>query len=284
MVINSDIKVAYRGDGQTTVFPFSFPFFDKNYICVRILDEETGISTTLESDYYVDAANSTVHYPGYAPGQEPPEAERPAILPATCTLTIYRSTEISQLIELGEKFPLPVIESALDKITNILQEHDENIQRSVKVDITSTDDPQDYFDEILETAKIGLIKAGEAIAAAENAAASEANAAASELNAANSAAAALASQQAAALSETHAATSETNAAASETTAVASANSATASQQAAALSAESASASKLSAESSAGSAADNAAISTSAANTSTAAMAASVSSASPRYTS
>lgn len=266
MVINSDIKVAYRGDGQTTVFPFSFPYIDKDYICVRILDEETGESRTLTSDYYVDDAAHAVHYPGYAPGQEPPESLRPEILPATCTLTIYRSTEISQLIELGEKFPLPVIESALDKITNILQEHDENIQRSIKVDITSTDDPQSYFNEIIETAKLGLQKATEAIAAAENAAASEAHAAASEANAANSAAAALASQQAAALSETHAATSETNAAASETTAVASANSATASQQAAALSAESASTSKLAAESSAGSAADNAAISTSAANT------------------
>lgn len=266
MVINSDIKVAYRGDGQTTVFPFSFPYIDKDYICVRILDEETGESRTLTSDYYVDDAAHAVHYPGYAPGQEPPESLRPEILPATCTLTIYRSTEISQLIELGEKFPLPVIESALDKITNILQEHDENIQRSIKVDITSTDDPQSYFNEIIETAKLGLQKATEAIAAAENAAASEAHAAASEANAAASASAALASQQAAALSERHAATSETNAAASETTAVASANSATASQQAAALSAESASTSRLAAESSAGSAADNAAISTSAANT------------------
>ena len=187
MVINSDIKVAYRGDGQTTVFPFSFPYFDKDYICVRILDEETGESTTLTSDYYVDTQANTVHYPGYAPGQEPPQSEQPPVLPETSTITIYRSSEISQLIELGQKYPLPVIESALDKITHILQEHDENIKRSIKTDITSTDDPQSYFDEIIETAKLGLQKATEAIAAAENAAASETAAAASATAAANSA-------------------------------------------------------------------------------------------------
>lgn len=235
MVNNSDIKVSYRGNGQNINFPFSFPFFDADYICVKILDEITGNVTTLDSDYYVDTAGSKVIYPGYEPGTEPPEADRPPILPETSVLTIYRNTEVSQLIELGEKFPLPVIEKALDKITEILQEHKEEISRSVKVDITSTVTPDQLIEEIRNSTAT-------AIEAKLTAVASAAAAEASEANAANSASSASASQQAAATSATAAAASAVAAAQSATdletavtTATTKAAEALASQQAAAAS-------------------------------------------------
>lgn len=180
MIINSDILVTYRGDGQTVNFPFSFPFYAPEYICVKILDETTGEVTKLDSDYYVDAAGSKVVYPGYEPGTEPPEADQPPKLPETSTLTIYRNTEISQLVELGEKFPLPVIEGALDKITEILQELNSGISRSLKVDETSTVTPDEQMQHLLNIAD-------DAIAAATAAAISESSAALSASNAYNSA-------------------------------------------------------------------------------------------------
>jgi hypothetical protein len=263
MVNNSDIKVSYRGNGQTINFPFSFPFFDPDYICVKILDETTGEVTTLESDYYVDATGSKVIYPGYEPGSEPPEEQRPPILPETSVLTIYRNTEVSQLLDLGEKFPLPIIENALDKITEILQEHAEEISRSVKVDITSTVTPDQLIEEIRNSTAA-------AIEAKITAVASAAAAEASKTNAATSASAAATSQQVAATSQQAAATSATNAAASAaaaaqsatnletavTTATTKAAEALASQQAAATSENNAAASATSAAQSATAAASS----------------------------
>lgn len=256
------VKAIYNGNGVTRRWDIPFEYLDTSEIEViltTVVDDINVEEHIPANEYTIDTSSGEVIYPADMSVAPVEEGKK---------VTIHRVTDLyqeSDYTNQGALWPESV-EASFDKVHQILQEHQEGIDRSVKVDITGNDDPQQYFNEIIETAKLGLIKAGEAIAAAENAAASEANAAASETSAANSAAAALASQQAAALSETHAATSETNAAASETTAVASANSATASQQAAALSAESASASKLSAESSAGTAVANAATSTSAAQT------------------
>lgn len=136
MVNNSDTKVSYQGNGQTTVFPFSFPFIQRDYIKVAIYDSLTDETKTIDSDYYVDTVANTVIYPGYEPGQEPAEALRPPILPATSTITIYRQTDVDQLTDLGEKYPLKDIENMADKITEILQEYREILGRCIKMRMT----------------------------------------------------------------------------------------------------------------------------------------------------
>jgi len=186
MIINSDTRVTYRGDGTNKTFPFSFPFIDAKYICVKIREENTGHVTKLESDYFVDTVGKNVIYPGYQPGQEPAQEDQPPILPETSTITIYRNTEISQLIELGEKFPLPIIESALDKITEILQEQQDGIKRSVKVDETSSQTSEELIAGIKRSVKAAADSASNAATSEENAKSSEDNAKASEENAAAS--------------------------------------------------------------------------------------------------
>ena len=213
------VKAIYNGNGVTRRWDVPFEYLDTSEIEViltTVVDDVNVEEHIPANEYSIDTSSNEVIYPSDMSKSPVEEGKK---------VTIHRVTDLfqeSDYTNQGALWPESV-EASFDKVHQILQEHQEGIGRSVKVDITGNDDPQQYFNEIIETAKLGLIKAGEAIAAAENAAASEANAAASELNAANSAAAALASQQAAALSETHAATSETNAAASETTAVASAN-------------------------------------------------------------
>lgn len=154
MVNNSDTKVTYRGNGQTTVFPFSFPFISKEYIHVAIYDELTDETTILTSDYYVDATAQTVTYPGYEPGQEPPESVRPSVLPYTSTLTIYRQTDIDQLTDLGEKYPLPAIEAMVDKLTEILQEQKESIGRAIKAEIGSPYTPEQMYKNMQDNAEM----------------------------------------------------------------------------------------------------------------------------------
>lgn len=148
MINNSDIKVSYRGNGQATVFPFTFPFIKSEYIRVAIYDSLTDKTRILETDYYVDAVAGTVTYPGWPPGQEPAEALRPPILPETSTLTIFRQTDIDQLINLGQKYPLPEIERMIDKLTEIVQELGEGVSRAIKAEIGSPYTPEEMYEQM----------------------------------------------------------------------------------------------------------------------------------------
>ena len=153
MINNTDTKVSYQGNGLTKVFPFSFPFIDKSYIKVALYDALTDTTTQLTADYYVDAVAKTVTYPGYAPGQEPASGSQPPILPATSTITIYRSTDVTQLTDLGDKYPLLDIENMSDKLTEIMQEQIEVLDRTVKVPIGYPHKPDEMVDFILEHEK-----------------------------------------------------------------------------------------------------------------------------------
>jgi hypothetical protein len=190
MVNNSDTKVSYQGNGQTTVFPFSFPFIQRDYIKVAIYDSLTDETKTIDSDYYVDTVANTVIYPGYEPGQEPAEALRPPILPATSTITIYRQTDVDQLTDLGEKYPLKDIENMADKLTEIIQEQAETLERAVKVPVGDPKTPEEKLADLQNYVKAAADSAADAATseasaqrAAEAAVTSEANAAESERNA-----------------------------------------------------------------------------------------------------
>ena len=187
MVNNSDTKVSYKGNGQTTVFPFFFPFIQRDYIKVAIYDSLTDETKTIDSDYYVDTIANAVIYPGYEPGQEPAESLRPPILPATSTITIYRQTDVDQLTDLGEKYPLKDIENMADKLTEIIQEQAETLGRAVKVPVGDHKTPeekltdlQNYVSDAANSAKNAATSEASAQRAAEAAATSEANAAESE--------------------------------------------------------------------------------------------------------
>jgi hypothetical protein len=135
MIENRKPTATFKGDGSTTVFPVSFALSAASDLHVSIYDTAAGTAKELTRDYYVDMTGKAVHYPGYAPGQEPAEHDRPPALPAGKTITLYRRTDIDQRTDLGEKYPLPYIERMSDKATAIMQELEEQIGRSVKVAI-----------------------------------------------------------------------------------------------------------------------------------------------------
>ena len=222
MINNTDVKVSYAGDGTTKVFPFSFPFIQKSYIKVAIYDSLTQETVTLTSDYYVDENARTVTYPGYAPGQAPAEALQPPILPATSIITIYRETEITQLTDLGDKYPLPDIENMSDKLTEIMQEHDEGLSRAIKVPIGDPETPEEkylnmqtYIAETAANAAAAADSAADAEGSALAAGHSAVEAAGYAEEATNSATAAANSATAAASSAADADSAATRAAASQ---------------------------------------------------------------------
>lgn len=187
MIESAVIKQIYLGDGETTQFPFAFPFESANHVKVAIYDTETETETRLESDYYVDAAASKVLYPGYPPGEEPPESERPGPLPAGKKLVIYRDTPINQLEDLGEKYPLPIIEDMIDKATMILQEVGDKLGRALIVDMAADVTPAEFLEAFSEGVQKAVEKANAAAESASQAKASETAANDSKLAAAESA-------------------------------------------------------------------------------------------------
>lgn len=144
-MINTSVnRVLYKGDGTNTAFPISFPFLNKKDITVARVSKDNEI-TELKEDYFIDDTSRTVHFPGYPPGEEKPEEERPQILQKGERLLIYRSITIDQESSLGNVWPFDVIEDALDKITMIIQDLNEKQKRSIQ--IPESADPDTYHAE-----------------------------------------------------------------------------------------------------------------------------------------
>ena len=167
MVNQAETKVISQGDGKTTEFPFSFPYASIDDVHVLVYDVATDKETVLTGDYYVDATKGVVLYPGYAPGTAPATSEQPAALPEGKKLTIYRETPVTQETDLGEKYPLPLLEKMDDKLTMIVQEQTETLARTVTVPKSSDTSP----DEIIQTLYDGRDLAVESASLAEKSAA-----------------------------------------------------------------------------------------------------------------
>lgn len=248
MINNAVNRITYLGDGIAKEFAVTFNFLEKADLVVVTIDPDNN-ETILTKDYFVDLDKKTVTYPGYSPGEEPPETERPPILPAGWKLVIYRDINITQESSLGDKWPFSVIEDGLDKLTMICQDIFFASKRMLKLPESAGDDVDTslptptanasiYWDETGKKLISGAnpnLAAADASASAGRALESETNAKESETKAKASENAAKASEEASASSESNAATSERNAATSETNAATSAAAALDSERAASLS-------------------------------------------------
>ena len=121
MIEESENRITYLGDGAATEFAIPFSFLEKEDIVVVTVSPESR-TETLEKDYFVDADKKAVIYPGYPPGEDPPESERPPVLPAGWKLVIYRNIAVTQKSSLGSIWPFNLIEDGLDKLTMICQD------------------------------------------------------------------------------------------------------------------------------------------------------------------
>lgn len=162
MIPLADTKVIYVGDGKTTVFPFTFKYADIGDVKASVYDIDGDMTTVLEKDYYVDESLGAVIYPGYPPGEEIPEMERPAVLDSGHKIVIYRSTEISQPIDLGDKYPLNILEKMQDRAILLMQELNEIVERSVKVAAGAEITPDEIISSIKENTASAATSASEA--------------------------------------------------------------------------------------------------------------------------
>lgn len=132
LIGSSENRITYNGNGVATEFGYSFKILEKTDINVVLVDPDLK-KTVLTKDYFVDMEKSVVFYPGYSPGAEPPEAERPPILPEGWQLVLYREVPITQESQLDTHWPFNVIEAALDKLTIICQQLWDGVTRAIRL-------------------------------------------------------------------------------------------------------------------------------------------------------
>ena len=164
MTVSSTLsKVTYVGNGTTTAWSFPFKVLSEDEIELIHTDAD-DVESVVSSGYSVDGvgldSGGSVTYP--LSGAPLPDGEK---------LTIRRVMPRLQGLDLqnqGGFFP-DVVESQLDRIVMMIQDVEEKADRSVKVTISSDDDPDQLVAEL-------TLKASETAASAAAAAEAEANA------------------------------------------------------------------------------------------------------------
>ena len=140
-ISTQDSKVNYQGNGQTKVFQVPFPFLENNQIYVQKKDAKGNlINYTYATDYTVTGAGA--ENGGSVTLNVAPEQGS--------TISIYRDVPLTQEVDYRENeiFPAETHEEALDKLTMEVQQIQEQLDRSVKVDRFSDVDPDIIVKEI----------------------------------------------------------------------------------------------------------------------------------------
>jgi hypothetical protein len=182
----SVIKGLYQGNGVTRRWAIPFEYNDTAQIFVTITTYDEGDYTYRvldRTEYTIDEDSVEIVYP---------KTDDDAPIPSTQYLTVWRDTDLLQLMDLtnqGAAWP-DSIEASLDKLHQIVQELAEGLSRSLKVDIGDPQTPdeklvaiQDYVLAAAESSRSASASEASAQRAAEAAATSETNAAESERNA-----------------------------------------------------------------------------------------------------
>jgi len=129
-VSSSTNRASYSGNGTLTTFAYGFKVFDQDDLTV-ILRASNGTETvqTITTDYTVtgvgDVGGGNVVF-GTAPA-------------SGVTVVILREMDLEQGLDLvpNDPFPAQSLENSLDKLTFMVQQHDEQLGRAIKASRTN---------------------------------------------------------------------------------------------------------------------------------------------------
>lgn len=166
MTVSANVRKAgpYTGNGSATSFAFNFKATAEADLRVVL----TVISTEAESDLVLDSDYSVTLNPDQeaAPGGSITYPLSGSAMASTHKLTIVSNLSITQTTDItnGGGFYPQVLEDALDRLTMLTGQLQEQIGRAVLVDVSSTTDPADLLDEL--AADVASAAASAAAAAA----------------------------------------------------------------------------------------------------------------------
>ena len=131
-VSSTNTKNSYSGDGSTTVFAYTFKIFDDDDIIVILRTDATGGETvqTKGTHYSVSGV-------GNAGGGNITFVTAPA---SGITVVLIRATVQTQTTDYTPNDPFPAAshEDALDRLTLMVQDQQEELDRAIKVSRTNT--------------------------------------------------------------------------------------------------------------------------------------------------
>ena len=131
-VSSTTTKVSYSGDNSTTVFAYTFKIFDDDDITVILRTDATGSEAvqTKTTNYSVSGVGETGG--GNITFVSPPASG--------ITVVLLRETAQTQTTDYtpNDPFPASSHENALDKMTLIVQDQQEEINRALKLSRTNT--------------------------------------------------------------------------------------------------------------------------------------------------
>lgn len=188
-VSSTTLKVTANGNGVATVFSFSPCVIYQSSDLVVTKTDAFGAETTLtEGTGSTNYSVSVTSYPGTGSITYPAVGGTPLATGEKITMKpVLPQTQASHLQNQGGYFP-STVETALDKLTYMIQELQEEVDRSVKVSISSTTDPDMLIDEINTSVSNAAASAAASASSASSSATQASNAAASAAAAAASAA------------------------------------------------------------------------------------------------
>ena len=131
-VSSTTTKNSYSGDGSQTVFAYGFKIFDDDDIQVILRNNTTGAETVQTKTTHYSVSNV-----GNANGGNITFVTAPT---SSQTVVLLRNTPLTQATDYtpNDPFPAETHEEALDKLTFLTQEIQEELDRSIKISKTNT--------------------------------------------------------------------------------------------------------------------------------------------------
>ena len=153
-VSTTTLKATFSGNGSTTAFAYSWKIFADTELTVIVRTTATGAESvraigTGSTNYAVSGVGETSG--GNVTFVTAPES--------TETVVILRNTALTQGTDYqpADPFPAASHEDALDKLTHVVQELDEELGRSFKVSRSVTDLTTPEFTDDADTRQLKLL-------------------------------------------------------------------------------------------------------------------------------
>lgn len=124
-------KVSYNGNGSQTVFAYGFKIFDQDDLTVIIRNASGGETTKTITTHYTVSGVGAASGGNVTMGTAPASGE---------SITIIREQPLTQGLDLvpNDPFPATLVEDTLDKLTFMVHQHEETLNRSIKGSKTTT--------------------------------------------------------------------------------------------------------------------------------------------------
>lgn len=159
---NVEVFNRYRGNGAATQFSIGFPYLKREYVKVYLFKGATGEEVKLSSNRFSFVNDSTIKFP---------VLDTDEILQEGDILTVQRETTLGSEFEFDNQrrlFPVEVM-NADDLSFQQIQELRREINRSVRVNPTAEEAPEELLNTVYDKLDSATSIAGEAIAAADQA-------------------------------------------------------------------------------------------------------------------